>query len=262
MNGTAHHGGGTGIEIDGRPFVPVRINGTGPFWLLLDTGCIGCRVNTRVAERLGLPVDQSGATSLDTLAIGSAQWEDVGFGVADDPVVAELLGRNFDGFLGNGFLWYVREAFELTIDYPRESLAFTPRGAGDRRGSAEGVEISIENYYAVIPVRINGQGPYRFVLDTGAASCFVSLAVASELGLPEGETVTARGPDTVLDATRSRVSVLRVGAAMAHDMDVLVTNCSDVSGYVGGRVEGYLGTSFLRGYALTLNYAGARLWLR
>jgi hypothetical protein len=44
------------IRIQGRPYVPVFINDLGPFWLLLDTGCIGWRVKTRVTQRLALEV--------------------------------------------------------------------------------------------------------------------------------------------------------------------------------------------------------------
>jgi Aspartyl protease len=36
----------------------------------------------------------------------------------------------------------------------------------------------------VVPVSINGQGPYRFLLDTGANNTVLSAAVADSLKIP------------------------------------------------------------------------------
>src|SRR5215471_4677537 len=52
----------------------------------------------------------------------------------------------------------------------------------------------------VVPVTINGQGPYKFVVDTGATLTCVDQELARQLNLPErrgqigvGATVTSTG---------------------------------------------------------------------
>lgn len=243
------------IVIDGRPYIPVHINEAGPFWLLLDTGFVGCSVTPKVAERLGLKVDEQGVACLRALAIGGEHWENVKFGVWDEPSIASMLGREFDGFLGNGFLFYVRDTHDLVIDYPGQSLAFLERQARRDSPPAGGaVLIDIRNYYTTVPVRVNDEGPYQFLLDTGASACIVSPLLAQRLGLPRGEPATARGPVDAVEGYRSVVKKLCVGNAALDDAEVIVMDCSRQSGYVGERVDGVLGTTFLAHFAVMLNY--------
>ena len=119
------------IQIDGRPYAPAFINEVGPFWLLFDTGCVGCRITRRVAERAGVEVDEGGVTCLPVLAIGGARWSNVKFGVSDETPITKLLGRDFDGFLGNGFPYYVRE------EYTCSSTARDAHSPSGRDGSAQ-----------------------------------------------------------------------------------------------------------------------------
>ncbi len=251
------------IQIHNRPFVPATINGLGPFMLLLDTGCIGWRMTTAAARRLGLHPDDDGGVCLQTLAIGSARWRDVRFGVGDDPAVTRLVGRAFDGFLGNGFLLHVRDAFSLTIHYPKQTLAFVPRQPPAHKPEREShVNLSIENRYTIVPVRVNGEGPYRFLLDTGASTCIVAQRLAAELGLPQGAAATAKGAADALPVFRSSASQLSVGAAARRDLDVLLMDCTHVSDYVHEPIDGYLGTNFLKHFTITLDYADQTLGCR
>jgi len=262
---------GVRIEMaDGRVYVPVLVNGQGPYSLLLDTGAIGCNLSCEVAERLQLAVDDAGTACLRTLAIGCAEWQDIRFGVADNSSIARMLGRRIDGLLGNGFIWHVRDEFVVTIDYPRGTISFA-RGGADSERDANGGEhpqrqasragIEIENYYTVVPTHLDGQGPYRFLLDTGSSECIVSPEVAAALGLRHGEPCTAHGIVDAVEGYRSSVSELAVGAARRDGIDVVVIDCSRESGYVHGRLDGVIGSSFLSAFAVTLNYRERTLTL-
>jgi predicted aspartyl protease len=44
----------------------------------------------------------------------------------------------------------------------------------------------------VVPVTINGRGPYRFLLDTGASTTILSTAIADRLNLPNRRRATLR----------------------------------------------------------------------
>lgn len=178
------------------------------------------------------------------------------FAVADEPSVTKLLGVELDGLLGNGFVYHVRDEYYMTVDFPKQTLAFVPKRPHAKPFPLGGyVQISIESYYTIVPTMVNGQGPYRFLLDTGASTCIVARPLAAELGLPEGVSATAKGAVNELAINLSRVSGLAVGAVGRADMDVLLMDCSQVSGYVRGQVDGYLGTDFLQHFALTLDYA-------
>jgi hypothetical protein len=65
---------------------------------------------------------------------------------------------------------------------------------------------------ALVPVWINGQGPFRFALDTGASHTLIDRGLAQRLGLPiEQGTVKVSGIAAVSEATPVRVEQWRVG---------------------------------------------------
>ncbi len=188
------------------------------------------------------------------MRIGAAQWRDVRFGVADEPAFLSVPGPDVHGFLGNGFLEFYRREYEVTLDYPGKRVAF--RRPGRRREAAPAqVPVSIENHYAVVEANVNGRGPFRFFLDTGASRCIIAPDAAGALSLPRGEPCRARGVECELEAYRTRVSALACGLAERRDMEVPVMDCSGVCECVGGRVDGYVGHDFLKHFCVTLDYA-------
>jgi predicted aspartyl protease len=172
-------GTGVTIRVHDKPYVPAFINGRGPVWFLLDTGCLGCFLSRRAADGLALEVDANGATFLAEIRIGSGLWRNVRFGVQDDPALFGLPGPPFDGFLGNGFIEFFRDECKVTIDYPAETGEFRRPGekpsVGQVRHGTAGIPLSLENHYTIVPAGLNGHGPFRFVLDTGAACCNIGL---------------------------------------------------------------------------------------
>ena len=227
------------FRLDGRPYVPVHINGRGPFWLLFDTGSIGSRITPEVAENLGREERiENDILNIEELRIGEAKWENIGLGVYDESETEKLLGKSFDGFLGNGFLWSVCEQFSLMIDYPNRALSFEPRDG--RHTTDNQIAISMENYYAVVPVEVQGEGIYRFLLDTGASKCAVSPDIAELLGLPLDEHRPARDMAADLDAYGSKVARLSVGSTSLSNVPISVMDCSLASSYVCGVIDGYL----------------------
>ena len=85
----------------GRIWAPVWINGRGPFRLVLDTGATGSGVTANVAERLGLPLDQSppvllrgvaGITIVPTVRVESFTVGDLTLSPATLPIVIDAMG--------------------------------------------------------------------------------------------------------------------------------------------------------------------------
>lgn len=98
---------------------------------------------------------------------------------------------------------------------------------------------------AVVPVMLNGRGPYRLAVETGSPDVLLSSAVVSSLSLPGG----AGGMGHRLDS-------LRIGAALVRG---LLVNRNDAFAPLG--VDGVLGLDAYRDLLLTLDYPGSRLVL-
>jgi len=110
----------------------------------------------------------------------------------------------------------------------------------------------------IVPVLVEGQGPYEFLLDTGSTMSVVDLALASDLGLkPLQETVlrTASGIERIPVA---RVERLDVGSRSAQIVLVL---CSEMNGVrsLDENIRGILGYNFLSRFRHTVDYRRKKL---
>lgn len=104
----------------------------------------------------------------------------------------------------------------------------------------------------VLPVKVNGAGPFEFLLDTGASVTAVDAALADQLKLPmTGTVVTATlGSSSVLQRVHS--NKLEVAGAAVRDLDLVVMPTNGIlSQYRGAR--GVLGENFLRNFDLLID---------
>jgi predicted aspartyl protease len=107
----------------------------------------------------------------------------------------------------------------------------------------------------IVPVHINGEGPFDFVLDTGATLTCLSHATANQLALEAhpgavgfGAGVGGAGRFEVV-----RIDSLRVGGVEAHDL----LGCKlDLTQFhaIGTPIDGLLGLNFLREFRVTLDF--------
>ena len=80
----------------------------------------------------------------------------------------------------------------------------------------------IHDRFVLVPVMVNGTGPYSFLLDTGATSTMLSPALASRLRLSAAgsavqETATHAGPVALVQAS------IAVGPVAREDVEVIAT---------------------------------------
>jgi predicted aspartyl protease len=141
--------------------------------------------------------------------------------------------------------------------------------SGERRRSRPG-EVSVPlkvitnggDTMVLVPVRVNGRGPYDFVLDTGATTSTVSESLMRRLELPStGATAHVRGVagDTVVPVVTVRRWTLGGQRLRGRSLPVL-----DLGGNFGaGQVNGLLGSDELRPFgSVRLDYENRRLVLR
>lgn len=115
----------------------------------------------------------------------------------------------------------------------------------------------------LIPVHINGRGPYSFVLDTGATLTCVDQALATELSLPDvrGQIGFGAGVGGAGRMRLVRVDSLRVGEARAEELPVCALDLTSAR-QTGLEFEGLLGLNFLRSFRLGIDFERAVLSLQ
>jgi predicted aspartyl protease len=117
--------------------VPVRLNGTGPYDFVLDTGATLTCLHDELADSLelrqsagmlgyGAGVGSGGnirLVEIDSVAVGAARVFDL-TGCVLDLAQAHALGIEADGLLGLNFL----RAFHVGLDFERDILTLGPPG--------------------------------------------------------------------------------------------------------------------------------------
>ena len=103
-----------------------------------------------------------------------------------------------------------------------------------------------------VPIRINGAGPYPFIVDTGANQSVISTELALKLGLPTGPTEPLNGVAGVEDAFTTTAD-LEVGARRQNAVVLSMLPAASVGG------AGMLGLDRLEGQELTLDFRGQTL---
>lgn len=99
-----------------------------------------------------------------------------------------------------------------------------------------------------ISVDINGAGPYRFVVDSGADSSVVGTRVARSLALPLGTPVTVNGMTGSSRVPRVLVDELRLGAVRIPNLELPVLEERDLGG------DGMLGIDALAEERLMMDF--------
>lgn len=255
------------LEIQGRVlFVQSRVNGQGPFNLILDTGATETVLVPPVAAQLGLrgaPVSPRQLKSrVASLAVGGHEARNLPVYIFDPPQALPLRldkGINYHGLLGHSFL----SLFITTIDYGRKTVRFTPLAeAPPTRTLAEAkragaMAIAFETRQRLIHVQgaVNGKGPLTFLVDTGSAELLLVPRAAKSLGL--ATTAPAGGQPDVAFAQLARVTV---GGAEVADVPCIVHLLPDAQG-AGAAYHGILGYPFLSRFVVTINYRDRLLLL-
>jgi predicted aspartyl protease len=110
----------------------------------------------------------------------------------------------------------------------------------------------------VIPVFIRGEGPYRFLLDTGSSHSVISQTLATTLGLVAvAQAPMATSVGSVLTPV-VRLSEVAVGAARVESL--FATSLPErAAGTLGDGISGVIGQDFLSQFDYTLDYRSSRL---
>jgi predicted aspartyl protease len=104
----------------------------------------------------------------------------------------------------------------------------------------------------VVPVYINGHGPFGFVVDTGANRSVVATEVAAACNLPSAGQADVHGIAGVEAANLSAVRRLAVGEVVSSALELPVVPRAHLG------ADGLLGVDILHGRRMSLNFAQNR----
>ncbi len=164
--------------------------------------------------------------------------------------------------LGSGCMGHIHFAMVLV------SLALAPAHGGEISMPAPAQEQPEEEQHLfaaptdedgigriAAPVFINGQGPFRLILDTGANQSVITLRVAQAIGLvltPESQLML-HGVTGSLAVPAVRLDTLQTGDLIQRDLKVAVLNS------VMGGADGILGTQGFENVRVTVEFTKDRI---
>jgi predicted aspartyl protease len=169
----------------GRIWAPVWINGRGPFRLVLDTGATRSGVTANVAERLGLPLDQSppvllrgvtGIVIVPTVRVDSFTVGDLTLSAATLPIVIDAMG-GAEGVLATDEFKDQR----IVIDFKHDRIDI--RRSRNERARPDFIVIHLDRsklgllmFHALV-----GSVPVQAIIDTGAQRTIGNLVMRDAL---------------------------------------------------------------------------------
>lgn len=258
--------------IDNRIFIPVTINGQGPFHLILDTGA-SLSVIPDVAHKAGLKVESSGETygtgektvpiqntHVRDLAFGPVHLENVECGIIDMADSSYVFGRvPVDGALG----LEVFQKYVVQHDYSRRELTFYDPATYTYSGPGESFPFERDGDIPVIDATFDGIAA-RFAVDTGARSAlilygpFVAANKITEKYHATFQGVSGWGIGGPVRSYMVRSQSLKIGKVELHDLIArLSLNKSGATASSGK--AGLIGPDVLKQFTFICDYARSRL---
>jgi hypothetical protein len=275
--------------IDNRIFVPVWLNGQGPFHILFDTGA-GATVSMEVAEKLKLPHEgdiEGGGVGNDTVRGYRSHLKSVAVGGAGAAATKKVEGASdfavvenidvevlpftdssavfgtvpLDGYMG--FPFY--EKYVVEHDYAGRMLTFRDPTTFAYSGPGTVLEVESTSYVPVVNGALDGMSA-KFGIDTGARSALLLYGpyVAShglrEKYKPKFAGVTGWGIGGPVRSEIARVSSVALGAIELRDVVARFSLNKD-GATAGNSKAGLIGPDILKQFTLICDYSRKRLIL-
>ena len=127
------------------------------------------------------------------------------------------------------------------------------------------VPFTVVNHRPFVNIMINGKGPLRFVVDTGASLSVISDKAAVRLGIrpvARGGNARAIGGSGTFPIIYGLLDSLQIGEARIDSVPVYIrTVHSAPETPEEERADGYIGLSVMANYAVTLDYQAKQMTL-
>ncbi len=145
----------------------------------------------------------------------------------------------------------VGAAYPLTAEPTKtqEYEAVGERGSVDGTTQATDLKFKSDQYDRMtVPVRVDGQGPYRFLIDTGADRTAISSALARQLRLDGRKDVKLHSVTGELQIETTRVPMLDMTAKKVRNIDAALLEAEHMG------ADGILGLDSLRSQRVLFDF--------
>ncbi len=143
---------------------------------------------------------------------------------------------------------------------PLCAFAADPPPKGDKPADKPKAETTAEVPYrltdtkhVLVRAKLNGKGPFNFILDTGAPAVFVSKALAKKVGLKEDDKGWGSFDSFVLEGG------LKVDKAQGRVEDLFQLEGMNGMGLAGVELHGVIGYNVLAKFRITYDFTGDKL---
>jgi predicted aspartyl protease len=124
----------------------------------------------------------------------------------------------------------------------------------DRTTTTEDIRLKRDRYDRMtVPVRLSGQGPYRFLVDTGADRTAVSTALAARLKLVEGPKATLHSVTGSSPVRTANVPRLQLGTDRTRSLEAPLLEAEHMG------ADGILGVDSLRSQRVLFDFKAGTL---
>lgn len=260
--------------VRGLPVVEGAINGR-KAGIMLDTGAYATLITKDAAQRLDLWTRATGEVAAGVGGESRVLWtrvHELRIGDATVPdmrvrVIGERPIPGVDFILGDDFF----RAVDLEFDYAHGVVRVYKPSPGCERSwlaywDPGAVQVPLENDRGIVlPVKVNGREVFA-MLDSGASSSVVSLAVAEKAGLrtdTPGLVPSSCSGGLGADFQRNWVGTfeaLAFGQETIRDARLRVMDFSDISSSRTHAPDMLLGTDFLRTHRVFASRHQAKLY--
>lgn len=181
--------------------------------------------------------------------------------------------RRFDGIMlpthnvtktsdGNQFSTTVTSA---QINVPVAQHLRIPQSAPhdyDIAGGSTTVPIQVINNHLYLKLRLNGQGPYTFILDTGGDSIVTPQAAGALQTRTSGKAQIGGVGNTTEGAGFTHVDSMQIGGATVRNQYMLVLPIATGFGVAEGvKIDGMIGYQTVARFLTTIDYAHSTMTL-
>ena len=106
----------------------------------------------------------------------------------------------------------------------------------------------------LLPMRVNGEGPFEFILDTGAGTSLLSSDLAKKLNIKIISTKEGQSAGGKISVSLAKVDSLAVGQVKLDDVDVGIVDLDNIAKTIGTKIDGDVGYNFLKHFRITIDY--------
>lgn len=131
----------------------------------------------------------------------------------------------------------------------------------------DAISFSLVKNLIIVPIYINNQGPFHFILDTGVGPMIItdpSLIDSIGLKVTRSIKISGLGKGAEIDAFVSNDISAKIGRAEIGHIPaaILKTDIFGLSNYLGTKIYGLLGYHFFSSFIVEIRYSRKRLLFR